>query len=122
MSEEEGLVILFRPVGQPELELIRKSGFRSFPARLPDQPIFYPILIRKYAEQIARNWNARDPKSGLRGYVLRFRVRADYLAGFEIHTIGDSSHREYWIPAEELDQFNRNIVGKIEVLECFDRG
>jgi hypothetical protein len=122
MTENDHLVELFRSVGQAELDLIRKSGFRSFPPRLPDQPIFYPILIRKYAEHIARNWNARDPKSGFRGYVLRFRVRAKYLSGFEIRTVGDSGHREYWIPAEGLDEFNRNIVGKIEVLECFDRG
>lgn len=27
-----------------------------------------------------------------------------------------SEHEEYWIPAEELEEFNRNIVGEIEVI------
>ena len=25
-------------------------------------------------------------------------------------------HQEYWIPAEQLEEFNRNIVGRIEVI------
>jgi len=28
-------------------------------------------------------------------------------------------HQEYWIPAEELLQFNQNIVGSIEVIAEF---
>ena len=28
-------------------------------------------------------------------------------------------HTEYWVPAEELDEFNANIVGLIEVIEEF---
>lgn len=117
----DDVVVLYRPVDQKELDLIAKSGYRAFPPRPPEQPIFYPILVRKYAEQLARNWNARDPKSDFRGYVLRFRVRADYLARFEVHAVGDSSHREYWIPAAELDEFNRNIVGKIGVVVVYDK-
>ncbi len=35
---------LFRPVGEKELELIKQAGWRSFPPRLPEQPIFYPVL------------------------------------------------------------------------------
>ncbi len=61
---------LYRPVGQAELDLIRESGFIAFPPRLPEQPIFYPVLTRSYAEQIARDWNTKDPKSGFVGYVL----------------------------------------------------
>ncbi len=30
--------------------------------------------------------------------------------------VGGSEHEEYWIPAEELAEFNRNIVGEIEVI------
>ncbi|HEV2705113.1 MAG TPA: hypothetical protein VGV59_04265 [Pyrinomonadaceae bacterium] len=43
--------VLYRPVGQKELELIRASDFREFPPRLPEQPIFYPVLSEKYAVQ-----------------------------------------------------------------------
>ena len=117
---EHSVVVLYRPVGQHELELIAGSGYRAFPPRLPEQPFFYPVLTKSYANQIARDWNTKDANSGFRGYVLEFRIRAEYLARFEVHTVGDSSHREYWIPAAGLGEFNRNIVGKIRVLVCFD--
>ena len=109
---------LFRPVGQLELDLIAAAGFRSFPPRLPEQPVFYPVLNEAYATQIARDWNAKhnDPPVG---YVTRFEVRSDFLDRYEIQVVGGSQHSEYWIPAEELDQFNLNIVGEIEVVAEF---
>jgi hypothetical protein len=104
---------LFRPVGPKELELIRASGNRAFPPRLPEQPIFYPVLNEEYAVQIARDWNAKD--SGV-GYVTRFRVRKEFIAKYPVQQVGNASHKEYWIPAEELAAFNENIVGEIEVI------
>lgn len=112
-------VVLYRPVGQFEYELIRDSGFRSFPPRLPHQPVFYPVLDFDYAAQIARDWDTRDAASGFRGYVLRFRVTKSFLDRYEIKQVGDRNHREYWIPAEELEAFNRNIVGNIECVAEF---
>jgi len=116
-SEPDSL-ILFRPVGQQELELIRESQNTAFPPRFPEQPIFYPVLNEEYAIQIARDWNARynDPKCG---YVTRFRVRKSFLDRYQARTVGGDPHREYWIPADELDEFNRNIVGEIEVIAEF---
>ncbi len=110
--------ILYRPVGQQELDLIRDSNFRKFPPRLPAQPIFYPVLNEEYATQIARDWNAKqnNPKVG---YVTRFWVLTSYLDRFEIHTVGAEIHKEYWIPAEELEEFNNNIVGTIDVISEF---
>jgi hypothetical protein len=107
--------LLYRPVGQTELNLIRQSGFTSFPPRLPEQPIFYPVLNEEYAAQIARDWNARLDADQA-GYVTRFRVRTAYLSRYEIQTVGGSQHQEYWIPAVELAEFNQNIVGKVEVI------
>ena len=107
--------VLFRPVGAKEFELIRESGFTAFPPRLAEQPIFYPVLNEEYATQIAREWNAKH-EEGRVGYVTRFYVNSEYLRRHEIQTVGGSVHQEYWIPAEELDEFNRNIVGPIEVL------
>jgi hypothetical protein len=110
--------ILFRPVGQRELDLIRASDNREFPPRLPEQPIFYPVLNEEYAVQIARDWNSKynQPK---RGYVTRFKVRTSFLMSYEMHTVGSSVHQEYWIPAEELAELNSNIVGPIEVIAEF---
>lgn len=118
MNDPDETTVLYRPVGSNELELIRRSGFRAFPPRLPEQPIFYPVLTEEYATKIARDWNARQ-SAGRVGYVTRFRVRAAYLDGYERRIVGGEAHQEYWIPAESLDQFNANIVGPIEVIAEF---
>ena len=105
--------IMYRPVGPKELELIAASRYREFPPRLPEQPIFYPVLNEEYARQIAREWNV--PASGS-GYVTRFAVRKEFLARYREQQVGASIHREVWIPAEELAEMNRHIVGLIEVI------
>jgi len=112
------VVILFRPVGPKELELIGQSGYKAFPPRLPEQPIFYPVLNEEYATKIARDWNV--PASGS-GYVTRFAVRAEYLMRYEVQTVGGRIHQEYWVPAEDLGEFNYNIVGQIEVIAEFHK-
>ena len=109
-------VTLYRPVGPAELELIKASGWRAFPPRLPDQPIFYPVSNHAYAIQIARDWNV---KASGAGFVTRFGVDAAYLSRFSVQKVGGSIHTEYWIPAEELAEFNDHIVGLIEVIETF---
>lgn len=119
MSHTDATEILFRPVGQTELDLIRESGWHRFPPRLSWQPIFYPVLSEQYAVQIARDWNTKDPNSGHVGYVLRFQVRRDYIEGFQPHTVGSQEHVEYWIPAEEVERFNSALVGRIEVIHEF---
>ena len=113
------LTTLYRPVGQAELDLIRASQFRAFPPRLPEQPIFYPVLTEDYATQIARDWNTKDERSGFAGYVLRFQVRMEFLRKYDMHIVGSSSHREYWIPAADLGLLNENIAGEIEVASEF---
>lgn len=115
----EDTTTLFRPVGQAELDLIAASDWRSFPPRLDWQPIFYPVLTEDYAIRIARDWNTKDAASGYVGYVLRFHVRRSYLNRHEPHEAGGKDLREYWIPAEELDEFNTNIVGRIELIHEF---
>ncbi len=117
--QDDETVTLFRPVGPKELALIEASGWREFPPRLPEQPIFYPVLNEAYATQIARDWNAKSAATGYRGHVTRFRVRAAYLSRYEVQTVGSRVHQEYWIPAEDLAEFNRNIVGPIEAVAEF---
>lgn len=118
MSEQALTVTLWRPVGPKELELIRQTGMQAFPPRLPEQPIFYPVLTEAYAIKIARDWNV--PASGS-GYVTRFQVRKDFLDGYDVQIAGGREHREYWIPAEDLDAFNDAIIGSIEVVAEFGR-
>ncbi len=108
---------LWRPVGPQELELIRQAGMRAFPPRLPEQPIFYPVLSEDYAIKIARDWNVRASGSG---YVTRFAVRRDFIERYEVQEAGGTAHREYWIAAEDLDAFNAALVGPIEVVHAFE--
>jgi hypothetical protein len=113
---------LFRPVGPKELALIRESGFTAFPPRLPEQPIFYPVLTRAYADQIARDWNSKDARTGHQGFVVQFEVESAYLSQFEPKQVGDVDHVEYWVPADQLAEFNGKIVGPIGVVAAFRAG
>ncbi|MDQ4125575.1 MAG: hypothetical protein M3134_08250 [Actinomycetota bacterium] len=122
MEPDRETVVLYRPVGQGELDLIAATGFAAFPPRLPHQPIFYPVLTEQYADQIARDWNTVDELSGFVGYVTRFRVEREYLERFDVQQVGGRQHLEYWVPAEELDDFNAHIVGPIEVVREFRSG
>ncbi|OKO76519.1 ADP-ribosylation/crystallin J1 [Bradyrhizobium sp. AS23.2] len=116
MSPTEDTLTLWRPVGPKELELIQQTGMRAFPPRLPDQPIFYPVLTEDYAIKIARDWNV--PASGS-GFVTRFVIKRDFITKYDVREAGGRSHLEYWIPADELDAFNAAIVGLIEVVRTF---
>src|SRR5438045_7970539 len=111
-------ITLYRPVCAKELELIDQSVYTAFPPRLPEQPIFYPVTNEEYAAQIARDWNAKYNEDKV-GYVTKFEVRKAFLDKYETKIVGGSTHEEYWIPAEDLEEFNRNIVGKIEVIAEF---
>ncbi len=114
---------LFRPVGRNELAKIEASGMKAFPPRLPDQPIFYPVLKFEYAEQIARDWNSTRENHGFVGYVTEFDIDDKFVARYAIRTAGAAAlHRELWVPAEELDEFNRHIVGEIRVIAKYERG
>lgn len=106
-------VTLYRPTGPQELDLVKGSGFTKWPPRLPSQPIFYPVTNEQYAIAIASDWNVKE--SG-HGYVTRFQVRKTFIDRYAIQQVGTSSHTEWWIPAEELEALNANIVGLIEVI------
>jgi hypothetical protein len=116
MADDNDTITRWRTVGPQELDLVRASGMTAFPPRLPEQPIFYPVITGDYAIKIARDWNVAA--SGV-GYVTRFRVRRDHLARYAVQDAGGQAHREYWIPAEDLDAFNAAIVGLIEVTHEF---
>ena len=111
-------VTLWRPTGPEELALVEASGWRAWPPRLAEQPIFYPVLNEEYATMIARDWNVRQ--SG-RGYVTRFRVRRSFLDRYDVHQVGGRTILEYWIPAEDLAELNANILGPIELVAEYHR-
>lgn len=109
-------ITLWRPVGPKELALIEASGWREFPPRLPEQPIFYPVTTREYAIKIARDWNVQASGAG---FVTEFEVDAAFLSQYAVETAGGREHQEYWIPAEDLPALNVAIVGTIRVVDEF---
>ncbi|MES1224139.1 MAG: ADP-ribosylation/crystallin J1 [Bacteroidota bacterium] len=113
------LLTLYRPIGQKELELIQQSGYKKFPPRLEWQPIFYPVMNQAYAEEIALKWNTEDEFSGYAGYVTAFDLPETFLAKYPVQNVGGEVHNELWVPADELEEFNKNIVGEIRVVKSF---
>ena len=109
-------ITLYRPTGQNELARVAETGFTKWPPRLPEQPIFYPVTNEEYAIEIAQKWNTQGGKTG---YVTRFEVRKAFIERYAPHQVGAKHHMEYWIPAEELEDLNKNIVGEIEVIHQY---
>lgn len=116
IENPDGTTTLFRPVGPEELDLLRKADFAAWPPRLPDQPIFYPVLDEAYAAAIAGTWNV--DASGA-GHVTRFRVRTEFARRYPTQQAGGADKLELWIPAEDVEALNRNLVGPIEVVATF---
>ncbi|MFC5472325.1 hypothetical protein ACFPPD_26940 [Cohnella suwonensis] len=110
---------LFRPVGLFEMKLILDLNLKGFPPRLPEQPIFYPVLNKPYADQIAREWNTKDKFSGHVGFVTEFQVASPFIDKYEEQIVGSGIHNELWIPSEDLDEFNSNIEGYIKLVDVF---
>lgn len=110
---------LFRPVGLYEMQLLIDLKLKAFPPRLPEQPIFYPVLNKRYADQIAFQWNTKDKFSGYVGYVTEWEIEEKYIAQFERQIVGAAWHEELWIPSEELENFNQHIIGEIRMIDVF---
>ena len=110
---EDELIVMYRPTGPHELELVKSSSFKRWPPRLPEQPIFYPVTNEEYAKEIATKWNIKS--SGV-GYVTKFAVRKSFMDKYQVQKVGGVNHTEWWIPAEELEELNDNIVGVIEIV------
>lgn len=89
------------------------AGVAAAPA---GQPIYYPVLNEDYAIRIARDWNV--PACGV-GLVTRFQVDSVFLARYPVRQVGGAPILELWVPAGELEEFNRHIVGLIEVMHEF---
>jgi hypothetical protein len=110
-------VRLYRPTGLRELHVVLQSGMVAWPPRLPEQTIFYPVTNYGYAAQIASAWNTKSDERA--GYVTRFDVSDSYVSRFERRVVGSREHEELWVPAESLDEFNRHLTARIEVVGAF---
>jgi hypothetical protein len=109
---------LYRPVGLRELELIAATGYREFPPRFEWQPIFYPVVTREYALAIITQWNSKESEAGHCGFVTEFDLADEFASRFQVQQLGGGPiYRELWVPSEELDHFNKQLLGPIRVIE-----
>ena len=42
-----------------------------------------------------------------------------YADTFEVHTVGSHIHQELWVPADKLEEFNKHIIGNIEIIAAY---
>ena len=92
--ENKETLTLYRPVNKAELDLVEALDWKGFPPRLPEQPIFYPVMNERYANEIAKKWNV--PAYGA-GYVLKWEVDKEYAAKFKVENVGGHHHNELWV-------------------------
>nr|WSX53635.1 hypothetical protein OG409_34785 [Streptomyces sp. NBC_00974] len=116
MTGPQATTTLWRPTGPKELDLVGELNWRAWPPRLPEQPIFYPVLDEDYAIKIARDWNVKHDGAG---FVTRFEVETAFLGRYPVRQAGGRTILELWVPAEELETFNAHIVGEIQVVHTF---
>lgn len=94
--------------------MIAASGWQEFPPRQPEQPNFCPMLQEAYAVQLAHSWDSSN--AGV-AYVLRFAVDAEYAACFPVRSsIGGLEQQAFCVPAEEMPDFNQQLLGQIEIV------
>ncbi|MGL6074437.1 MAG: ADP-ribosylation/crystallin J1 [Fimbriiglobus sp.] len=111
-------MLLFRPVGLRELELIAESGWREYPPRFVWQPIFYPVVTREYARAIITQWNSQEAEAGHCGFITEFDIDDAFVARYPVQQLGGGpTFRELWVPAADLPEFNAHIHGPIRVIE-----
>jgi hypothetical protein len=116
MTNRRPTTTLWRPTGPIELDLVKALDWRGWPPRLPEQPIFCPVLNEDYAIRIARDWNVKHSGAG---YVTRFEVESEFLSRYPVQQVGGRTILELWVPAEELHEFNAHIVGEIRLTHEF---
>jgi len=106
-------VAMYRPCNKAELDLVIASDYKCWPPRLAGQAIFYPVTNAQYAREV-NAWNKLDFDNG---FVTKFEVKKCFVDQYDIQQVGASHHTEWWIPAEDLEKLNNNIIGLIEVIE-----
>lgn len=81
--------------------------------------MFYPVLTREYAREIATQWNRHEAAAGFAGFVTAFDVADDFVRRYPIQQLGGGPiYRELWVLAGELAAFNDHLTGRITVAKA----
>ena len=62
---------------------------------------------------VSLNAAVPDERDSLTCRKVRYPSNAE---GFKVQRVGGRGVEELWVPAEELNEFDRHIVGRIEVV------
>ncbi len=108
---------LYRPVTQPEYELIKQKEFSGFPPRSEAQPLLTMLLSCEGARQIAKHLYTPNGNDAV--YVLGCMVDDAYIRQFPVQNAHEPDRRAIWIAAEETEIFNQHLIGKIRLMELF---
>jgi hypothetical protein len=103
---------LYRAVGPQELSRIKLRGWTSF-ASMPDQSEFVAFSTPEAALARALDIAAAGDDAS-RIVVLRFAVRASFLAGYDASDA--VAPTTVAIPAASVPALNDNIAGEIEIV------
>lgn len=104
--------VLYKVVSGLEYHLIRLSNNRMFPAKFEDKQIFVSSNRESYACTAAKEISS---KTGSIWLVMRVKVKTLV----NVQTRYDAGFPEYLISSNDMDRFNRNIVGQIEIAHVF---
>jgi hypothetical protein len=78
------------------------------------------LLIRIYTLLKRRVWIADAPDRNSRVLIPQSIIFGRYIDRFEVKVVGSSEvHQELWIPATDLAEFNRYIIGKIKIVAAY---
>ena len=105
--------------GLPTASVVRSS--QATPARRRGQPCaaFNPARLHLSSpDSCSDGWSHLSDGWS---HLSRFCVRTAFISKFPVQQVGAAHHTEWWVPAEELEELNRNIVGTIEVVREFKR-
>ena len=77
------------------------------------------IINLEYALKIARDWNTKNKNSGYAGFVTEIEVSESFIDNYTVQCVGKKNDLEYWIPANQINIFNRSIKGQIKIKDAF---
>ena len=109
---------LYRPLSAEEYNAVAEKGFRGFPPRSAEQPLFAALLSQTGAKKIARHMRI-EKQAEHTAYVVSFLVDDAYIRQFPVQQDDEPDFRALWIPAEDVEILNQHLIGKIRIIERY---
>ena len=99
-------VVVYMAVGPKDLAGLRSRDWAELPSL--ERPGLYLTSSYKHARNMARSWFA-DQGAGI-GFVLKLKLKAQFLAKASRQEIGPDDIEEFWAPDTELEALNAALI------------